>query len=150
MLPEDIQDLIIAFILLITFVIIGMGFLPPSSPVGKEDEFIYENLGLRDEEEVFFLNLLKTKIEDKTIADLIILNENEEQELEKEIRKIIINYGREDYEYGLRIRYSDEKFEDFGCTYEIEKIGLKQDLPSLNDGLIELYFAFRGVECFPI
>lgn len=146
MLVEDIHDLIMMFILIVVLVILGSGLR-----TSVEKEFVYESLELRDEEEVFFLNLLKTEVDDKTIGDLIILNENEDltKEIKKEIEDVLDFYGKADYEYGLIINYPNEEIEDqeIGCIYGIGEKGIKQSLPSLNEGLIELQFAFQGGDC---
>ena len=148
MLVEDIHDLIMMFILIVVFIILASGLKPDD----REDKFVYESLELRDEEEVFFLNLLKTKVDDKTIGDLIILSENEDltKEIKKEIEDVLDLYGKANYEYGLIIDYPNEEVEDqdFGCVFGIEGKGIKQNLPSLNKGLIKLQFAFQGGECF--
>lgn len=150
MKPEQIHDIILAIGFFILFLIIGTLFRPTvlfAEGFSGKDKFVYENLELRDEESVFFLNLLKTNVEDKTISDLIILNENEDQDLKEKIEEILKFYGRDYYEYGLTIKYPDREPILFGCDYEVDK-GIKQNLPSLNGGLIELKFKFQGGECF--
>lgn len=146
MLVEDIHDLIMMFILIVVLVVLGSGLR-----TSVEKDFVYESLELRDEEDVFFLNLLKTEVDDKTIGDLIILGENEDltKEIKKEIEDVLDLYGKADYEYGLIIDYPDEELEDkeIGCVYGIGEKGIKQSLPSLNQGFIKLQFAFQGGDC---
>jgi len=143
MLVEDIHDLIMMFILLVVFVILGSGLR-----ISDEKDFVYESLELRDEEDVFFLNLLKTEVDDKTIGDLIILSENEDltKEIKKEVEKVLKFYGKDYYEYGLTIKYPDKEPILLGCDYGIDK-GIKQNLPSLKNGLIELQFVFQDMAC---
>lgn len=145
MLPEDLQDLVLAFVLLVILVVIGIGLGV------KEDRFAYEDSQLRDGEVVFLLNFLRAKIGDKSVSDLIILGENDgslRETLEKEIREI--GYFDSDREYGLRIRYDNENFVDVGCTYEIEEKGVSYKISSLGNGLIDLKFSFQGDECLKI
>ena len=156
MLPEDIQDLEIAFVLVVLLVIVGSAF-QISDFNKKEEGYKYESksLDVRDEEKVFFLNLLKTKAEDKTIADLIILSEDNKdllkdvklKDVKDEIKDVMDFYGKSEDEYGLRIIYPNNNIENFGCAYQLESNGIVQKLPSLSNGIIELQFSFHGGEC---
>ena len=150
MLPEDFQDLIIAFVLVILLVVVGSAF-QMSNFSNKEEGYQYESEGLsvNDDEKVFFLNLLKTKVDDKSVGDLIILGENSKESLdaaEDKIKEITNFYGKDESEYGLMINYPNKEKEYSGCEYEIEK-GIEQKLPSLNSGVIELRFTFYDIDC---
>jgi len=151
MLPEDIQDLVIAFVLVVLLVIVGSAF-QISNFNKKEEGYKYESksLDVRDEEKVFFLNLLKTRVEDKSVADLIILSEDNKEllnDVKSKIKEVMNFYGKSEDEYGLKIIYSNNDIENLGCVYQLESKGIVQKLPSLNNGIIELQFSFQGGEC---
>ena len=151
MLPEDIQDLVIAFVLVVLLVIVGSAF-QISNFNKKEEGYKYESksLDVRDEEKVFFLNLLKTRVEDKSVADLIILSEDNKEllnDVKSKIKEVMNFYGKSEDEYGLKIIYSNNDIENLGCVYQLESKGIVQKLPSLNNGIIELQFSFQGGDC---
>ena len=151
MMPEDIQDLVIAFVLVVLLVIVGSAF-QISDFNKKEEGYKYESksLDVRDEEKVFFLNLLKTKVEDKSVGDLIILSEDNKEllkDVKDNIKEVMDFYGKSEDEYGLKIIYPDNNIENLGCAYQLESKGIVQKLPSLNNGIIELQFSFQGGEC---
>lgn len=145
MLPEDIQDIILAFILIILLFLIGTGF--NITNFLKEDNTFETKVEMRDEDEIFLLNLLKTKVNNKELADWIIIGEENERTvnslIHNEINKAVNKYGK-GKNYNLKIIYPNKEY-NFGCPVASDKI--EQILPSLKKGIIKIEFGFRDLPC---
>ena len=107
MLPEDIQDLIMAIILLIVLAV----FVPFLAFSGKT--YSSQTIELDDDTQMFLINYLKTETGDGQIADLIILNENSDFQtlipLQTISKKIINFYDFGNRNYILKVGYPNGK-----------------------------------------
>lgn len=159
MLPEDIQDVILATCLLVVIVITGTFF--PNFGIST---FTYHGAELTDEGDLFLLNYARTEIGDVKISDLIAFAENNPEkffELQTSTRQIFGFYtaGRDEKDYVLRVKYPGQEYKiiDFKLRGEeavFDKykelkisegvIGIDENkkheikLPSINKGLIEI------------
>ncbi len=148
MLPEDFHDIVLAFILLIILIVIGSAF--HFTVKDKEDEFVYTSgsLELKDEEEMFLLNYLRTNAEDKTIADLIILSENNEELIKKlktETGKIIGYYTDKDVAVSVVYPNGNEEL-IYGDDVRYLEYASEQVLPSLNKDVIKVRVALLSLK----
>ena len=107
MLPEDIQDLVIALILIIALAV----FVPFLGFSAKN--YASQIPDVNDESKLFLINYLKTETGDGQIADLIALNEGSDHAtlipLQTLSKKIINFYYFRNRNYILKVGYPDGK-----------------------------------------
>ncbi len=107
MLPEDINDIIIAFLIL---VLLGSAACVLQSPVGeafggggftKEAKITTEEYNSNFEENIFLLNYLRTPVRkygtEFTIADYVFMCKDDDKfkELKEETKKILKDYRKD-------------------------------------------------------
>lgn len=103
MQPDDVTDLIIAMILVVFLSAVVWAL---QSPVGKtlageglnrEAKITADMYNYNFEENIFLVNYLRTPIAKLTVADYILMCDNDEKfkDLKKETDKILRSYGKE-------------------------------------------------------
>ncbi len=114
MLPDDVSDLIIAMILLVLLASVVWAL---QSPIGKtlageglnrEAKITADIHNYNFEENIFLVNYLRTPIAKLTVADYILMCDNEEKfgNLKKETDKILREYGKK---INIIVSCKDEK-----------------------------------------
>lgn len=133
MLPDDIQDVIIAFLLLI---LLASVLFALQSPLGDlfgvgglniKSKITSEQYNSNIEENIFLLNYLKTPVElygtKFTIADFVFMckDDNKFEDLKEETDKILKRYNKN---VDIVILCNNEKKILCGNNIEDERIGL--------------------------
>jgi len=96
MLPEDINDLVVAFIalLVLSSIVFAIGQAKDNNA-----KISTENYNSNFEERIFLLNYLRTPVEkygaEFTVADFVFMCEDKFDDLQDETNKIIKDYNKE-------------------------------------------------------
>ena len=110
MFPNDISDLMFAFILLVLLVVAGTVVQKTNILESQAEKDIKEIIGVDDAREIFLLNYVKTNTESGRINDLIREAEDDEDafsNLEKETDELM-GFGLA-RRYDVKISYPDEQ-----------------------------------------
>jgi|SRR3989344_969528 len=152
MLPEDIQDLILAILLLVIIVVVGSLF--PGFGISL---LTYQGVDLHDEGDILLLNYVRTETGSGHISDLIAFAEYDSEkfsQLQAATRQIFDFYigGRDLRDYIVKVKYPEQDYktvyfksgrEDalidiYGKDSMVNEWKYEIKIPSVNKGIIEI------------